>query len=307
VLKRRLVQAVLLVVAATTAVSASAIVEAAEECRAKPGPTAPSGSRWLYRINRTDHRHCWFVSSKAVSAHSQLSRKYRHVAGEPEAVRQDQQGGSDLKARSAPASETDVANAAEPPTAPQVAAPSVEPSSENLVAHSVPTIVYRLPPPSAQTVSGPTAVAARTVEPQPAGASKSNVVLLAGAAALGLLFAAGAFHFTRHVHLRSRTRAVADRHGVRGPVVVRSLVGAKPSPMMVDPTDGLKKSLRELGHHLKPTLQAGNFPSTHRTDGSFPASCRTDGSSGAIPLPPAAAWLTRPKAKPTMKQQLADA
>jgi hypothetical protein len=96
VLKRRLVQAVLLVVAATTAVSASAIVEAAEECRAKPGPRAPSGSRWLYRSNRTDHRHCWFVSSKAVSAHSQLSRKYRHVAGEPEAVRQDQQGGHRL-------------------------------------------------------------------------------------------------------------------------------------------------------------------------------------------------------------------
>jgi hypothetical protein len=308
VLTHRLVQALLLAVPATVALSGSAsFVQAAEECRAKPGQTAPSGSRWLYRINRTDHRHCWFLSSKAVSTHSQLSRRYRHLAGEPDAVRQDQQGGSHLKARSAPASETDVADAAESPTAPQVAAPSVEPSSENLIAHSVQTIPYRLPPPSAQTVSGPTAVAARTVEPQPAGASRSNVVLLAGAAALGLLFAAGAFHFTRHVHLRSRTRAVADRHGVRGPVVVRSLVGAKPSPMMVDPTDGLKKSLRELGHHLKPTLQAGNFPSTHRTDGSFPASCRTDGSSGAIPLPPAAAWLTRPKAKPTMKQQLADA
>ena len=274
-----------------------AIVQAAEECRAKPGPTAPSGSRWLYRINRTDHRHCWFLSSKALSTHSQLSRRYRHLAGEPDAVRQDQQGGSDLKARSAPASETDIADAAAPPTAPQGAAPSVEPSSENLVAHSVPTIVYRLPPPGAQTVSGPTAVAARTVEPQAASASKSNVVLLAGAAALGLLFAAGAFHVTRHVHLRSRTRAIADRCGVRGPVAVRSSVAAKPSPMMAGPTDGLKKSLRELGYHLKPPLQACNFSSSHRTDGS----------SGAISLPPAGVWLTRPKAKPTLVQQLVDA
>ena len=126
-LKHRLVQALLLAVPATVALSGSvSFVQAAEECRAKPGPTAPSGSRWLYRINRTDHRHCWFLSSKAVSTHSQLSRRYRHLAGEPDAVRQDQQGGSDLKARSAPASETDVAEAAEPPTAPQVAAPSVE-------------------------------------------------------------------------------------------------------------------------------------------------------------------------------------
>jgi hypothetical protein len=60
---------------------------------------------------------------------------------------------------------------------PQVAAPSVEQSSENLIPHSVPTIAYRLLPPGAQTVSRPTAVAARTVEPMPAGASKSNVVL----------------------------------------------------------------------------------------------------------------------------------
>jgi hypothetical protein len=73
----------------------------------------------------TDHHHCWFLSSKAVSTQSQSSRRYRHLAGESDAVRQDQQGGSDLKARSAPASETDVAEAAEPPTAPQIAAPSV--------------------------------------------------------------------------------------------------------------------------------------------------------------------------------------
>jgi hypothetical protein len=298
-LTHRLVQALLLAVPATAALSGSvSFVQAAEECRAKPGQMAPSGSRWLYRINRTDHRHCWFLSSKAVSAHSQLSRRHRHLAGEPDALRQDQQqNGSDLKARSAPASETDVAEAAKPPTAPQIAAPSVEPSSETLVAHSVPTIVYRVPSVSAQTVSGPTAVAARTLVPQPAGASRSNVVLLAGAAAFGLLFAAGAFHFTRHVHLRSRTRVIADGHGVRGSVAVRSSAGAKSSPMMADPTDSLKKSLRELGHHLKPTLQAGNFPS----------SLRTDSSKGAISLPPAAAWLTWPKAKPTMEQQLAHA
>ena len=255
----------------------------------------------------TDHRHCWFLSSKAVST-SQLSRRHRHLAGEPDALRQDQQGGSDLKALAAPASETYDAEMAEPPTTSQVTAPSVEPSSENLVAHSVPTIVYRLPPYSAQPVSRPTAVAARTVEVQPAGASKTNVVLLAGAAVLGLLFAAVAFHVTRHVHLRSRTRAIADQQGVRGPVAVRSSVATKPSSMMADLPEGRKTSLRELGHHLKPTLEACNSPSSQH--GSFPTRCRTDDASGAISLPPAAAWLTRPKAKLRVEQaicELADA
>ena len=290
-LTHRLVQGLLLAVTATVTLPGSiSFVQAAEECRSKPGPTAPSGSRWLYRINRTNHRHCWFLSSKAVSTQSQSSRRYRHLAGEPDAVRQDQQGGS-LKAHSAPASETDVAEVAEPPTAPQIAAPSVGLSSENLVAHSVPTVVYKLPPPSVQTVSGPTVVAAHTVEPLPAGASKSNVVLLAGSAVLGLLFAAVAFHVTRHVH----TRAIANQQGVRGPVAVRSSGATKPSPMMGDLPEGRKTSLRELGHHLKPTLEACNSPSSQH--GSFPTWCRTDDASGAISLPPAAAWLTRPKAK----------
>jgi hypothetical protein len=223
-------------------------------------------------------------------------------------VRQDQQGGSDLKARSAPASETDVAEVAESPTAPKVAAPSVGLSSENLVAHSVPIVAYKLPPPSAQTLSGPTAVAARTVEVQPAGASKTNVILLAGAAVLGLLFAAVAFHVTPHIHLRSRTRAIADQQGVRGPVAVRSSVATKPSPMMADLPEGRKTSLRELGHHLKLTLEACNSSSSQH--GSFPTRCRADDASGAISLPPAATWLTRPEAKLRMEQaicELADA
>jgi hypothetical protein len=306
-LAHRLIQALLLAVPAMVALSGSiSFVQAAEECRAKPGPTAPSGGRWLYRINRTDHRHCWFVSSKAVSTHSQPSRRYRHLAGDPDAVRLDQQqSGSDQKARSAPASETDVAQVAEPPTAPQIAAPSVGLSSENLVAHSAPTVVYRLPPPSAQTLSRPTTVAARTAEVRPASASKTNVVLLAGAAVLGLLFATVVFHVTRHVHLRSRTRAIANQQGVRELVAVRLSGATRPSPMMADLPEARKTSPRELGHHLKPTLEACNSPSSQH--GSFPTWCRTDDASGAISLPPAGAWLSRPKAEPTIEQQLADA
>jgi hypothetical protein len=103
---------------------------------------------------------------------------------------------ADLQTASAPKDKTDIGVTAEPPGGPQVAPPSVDQSSKNLFPHSVPTIAYSLPPASAQMVSGPTAVAARTTERTPAAASESNMVLLAGAAA-GLLFAGGVFHFAR--------------------------------------------------------------------------------------------------------------
>ena len=224
-------------------------------------------------------RHCWFLSSKAVSTHSQLSRKYRHIAGEPDAVRQE----SDLKARSAPASETDVADAAEPPTAPQVAAPSVEPSSENLIPHSVPTIAYKVLPTTTQTVVAPTIGAARVAERTPAGASTTNLVFLAGAAGAALLFAGGTFHFRRRTRRRTRTCVGTATRPVRGPASIRSPVASKRPPLTTDPADDLKRSLLERPSRVKIS------------------------SSGAISLPPTAAWLTRPKVKPTMEQQLADA
>ena len=294
-LRRRLMPALLLVLPTAAALSASTgIVQAVEECRLEPGWPAPSGSKWLSRINR-DHHRCWFLSSTSSGHHAQLPRagsvRNRHFA-----ARRQQQRNSDLQTASAPTEKAVGAVATELPAVPQVAAPSVEQSSENLIPHSVPTIAYRLLPPSAQMVSGPTAVAAR-VEPQPAGASKSNMVLLAGAAAVGLLFAGGAFHITRHVHLRSRTRAIADRHGLREPVAVRSAAAAKPLLMMADPAEGPKDKPARTWASSETYLQACNFPSLHRTDGS----------SGAISLPPAADWLTRSKAKPTMEQQLADA
>jgi len=293
-LTHRLVQALLLAVPATVALwSSVSFVQAAEECRAKPGQTAPSGSKWLYRINRTDHRHCWFLSSKAVSTHSQLSRKYRHIAGEPDAVRQE----SDLKARSAPASETDVADAAEPPTAPQVAAPSVEPSSENLIPHSVPTIAYKVLPTTTQTVVAPTIGAARVAERTPAGASTTNLVFLAGAAGAALLFAGGTFHFRRRTRRRTRTCVGTATRPVRGPASIRSPVASKRPPLTTDPADDLKRSLLELKRDLKNASEVRNLrPSRVKIS-----------SSGVISLPPTAAWLTRPKVKPTMEQQLADA
>ena len=76
-LRQRLIQVVLLgVTAAATCSMSVSIVQAAEECRLKPGSTAPSGSRWLYRINRADHRHCWYLTpaGKCVACTKQKPR-----------------------------------------------------------------------------------------------------------------------------------------------------------------------------------------------------------------------------------------
>jgi hypothetical protein len=120
------------------------------------------------------------------------------------------------------------------------------------------------------------------------------VVLLAGAAAAGLLFAGGIFHITRHLSRRTHKQLVPARNGIIGALDIASVASKQPS-IISDPPDDVTRTL--LDRDLKPALRACNFPWSHHTDGS----------SGAISLPPAAAWLTRPKAKPTLEQNLADA
>ena len=280
-MKHQLIRALLLGMpaAATFSVSIS-IVQAAEECRLKPDSTAPSGSRWVYRINRADHRHCWFLSSKAAITHTHPAHRNRHLAGDPEAAQQDQQSDNDQQTASGPSDKTNVAVAAKPPVMPQAATPSVEQSSDDLVPRSVPTIVYRLPPASAPIVTEPTvpALPVRTVTP--AATSRSNVFLLAGAAAAALCFAGVVFHFTRRVHRSARTRLVADSL-----VVIRSAVEAMPLHMTSDPVEDVEQSAGEprrdrqrTREHLRLSDQTRNYT--------------------AIPLPHAAAWLSRPKDKP---------
>jgi hypothetical protein len=276
-MKDRLIQALLLWVpaAATFAVSAS-VVQAAEECRLKPDSTAPSGRRWVYRINRADHRHCWYLSSKAAITRTHLAHRYRHLAGDPEAARQDQQGGDrDLQTTFAPPDKTDVAVAAKPPPMPQAATPSTERSPDDIIPRSVPTVVYRLPTGSAQTVTAPTvpALSVRTVTP--AATSKSNVVLLAGAAAAALCFAGGVFHFTRRIHRSQRLGAVADGHGVRELVDGRSLVDAITSDLV----EGVELGLRNLKRDQQ--RNPGNLPLSDETHDDTP-----------VFLPHAATWLS---------------
>src|SRR5215831_3222857 len=62
-MSRRMVIAILLLLCATVllTIRSSVAGAAADDCLAKPGASAPAGSHWYYRINRADHRHCWYL------------------------------------------------------------------------------------------------------------------------------------------------------------------------------------------------------------------------------------------------------
>jgi hypothetical protein len=234
--RRRLVPALLLVVSAAAALSASnGVVRAVEECRLEPGMPAPPGSKWLSRVNR-DHRRCWFLSSSGADrAKPRRSATVgsRPRAADADAVQQEQRRNSDQQIASVPANKPDVAVTAGPSAVPQVATPSAEQSAKDLAPHSIPTIAYTVPSPGAQAVSESTAIAARTVQPTPASTGNSNLALLAGAAA-GVSVAVGVFQFRRRSLTRSRKRAVADWDDVREPAVVRSSVAANQPPRKPD-------------------------------------------------------------------------
>ena len=198
-LKQQLVPALLLVVPATAALSASTgIAQAVEECRLEPGLEAPPGSKWNYRVNR-DHQRCWFLSSGAVRGHHTESPrvvsvgKHHHTASTA-ALGQDQRSATDLETTSPPG-KTVIAVADESFAVPQATTPSIEQSS-NLIPRSVPTIAYRTLSTTPNAVLAPTVGAARVAERAPASATNTNLALLAGAAA-ALLVAGGTFHFTR--------------------------------------------------------------------------------------------------------------
>src|SRR5262249_42882556 len=53
---------------------------AADECKTKPGSSAPPGSHWYYRVNRTDQRHCWFLGPEGAKVRSQAREEPSRVS-----------------------------------------------------------------------------------------------------------------------------------------------------------------------------------------------------------------------------------
>jgi hypothetical protein len=126
-----------------------------------------------------------------------------------------------------------------------------------------------------------------------AAKSKSNVVVLAGAAAAALCFAGAVFHFTRRVHHGGRLDTVADEHGGVGESVGGGTsVDAITSDLIEDVEYGLRDLLRDQ----------------QRSRETLVVSDETQDDSTVF-LPHAAAWLSGPKTKSRTPEnyQLADA
>jgi hypothetical protein len=254
---RQLVPALLLVVPATTALWAGIeFVQAEEECRARPGSTSPPGSGWYYRVNRVDHRRCWFLVAKNAGTH--LARP-RHFAGDSTgSARQEQQTGAQPQIASSQIELADDTVSAVRSTVPQAAAPALDAATKYLVPRSVPTITFRHLSPDARTPFGATLNAAGAAEQSSArvGNSSLTLVALAEAAATSSLFVGGGLFVTLLLRRRSQKQAILRRYDpqiaapsevsvVRDPPTASSLPSTPPGT-----ADDFSQSLRELRHSL---------------------------------------------------------
>jgi hypothetical protein len=81
-LSNRLMPALLIVLPTTTLLAAQATFSAAAaECKLKPGPSAPRGEHWYWRVDRATNQRCWFLATREA-VHSQAARpaiSYRRV------------------------------------------------------------------------------------------------------------------------------------------------------------------------------------------------------------------------------------
>lgn len=61
---------VVLSVSALLSLNASVAESGANDCLGKPGAAGPQGTRWHYRVSRSDQRRCWFLTYERVKVHS---------------------------------------------------------------------------------------------------------------------------------------------------------------------------------------------------------------------------------------------
>jgi hypothetical protein len=250
--------ALLLVLPAAAVLSASSeFVRAAEECRARPGSTAPAGSGWYYRINRADHRRCWFLMTKNASAH--VPRPRHSAAESKDGAPQEQQAAAQPQIASSPIELADAPLPAAETTASQVAAPALDAATKYLIPRSVPTITFRRPLPDARTPLGPISETARATgqTSAPVGNFTSTPVVLAEVAATGLLFAGGGLFLTHLLRRRPQKRTVSRRHErqmgapLKVPVVRSPPTASKLPNTAPVAADDLTQSLRELRRNLR--------------------------------------------------------
>jgi hypothetical protein len=114
-----------------------------EDCRARPGASAPAGSRWYYRLDRVTQRRCWFLKTGVSHAAIQRQRELFSRSTQSEHAQQAEANEATELKPALPEEKPDLSstrNAAEL-TAPEVSSPDPEP----LVPHKVTSVTYARP------------------------------------------------------------------------------------------------------------------------------------------------------------------
>ena len=166
----------------------------ASDCKAKPNSTAPVGSRWQYHVNRVDHRHCWFLTSKSLVAHTRMSPASRrgHRLNTPDAnaganaprggqVTPEEASTRPAKIESAAASEQSTASEHQPLLVDA-------PTSDDLIPKMVTSVTYSAySAPEASPPVGPLPQVKRVGAQSVPRGGGTDVMFLGGALATALL------------------------------------------------------------------------------------------------------------------------
>jgi hypothetical protein len=103
------------------------------------------GEHWVYRIDRTNHRRCWFLASGGTDARSRFGRtKLATQRNEAEITKDTprlQSAPADPNV--SPATTGPQTAISEQPLAPQITSASLKPASQALAPVTVPTISYK--------------------------------------------------------------------------------------------------------------------------------------------------------------------
>ena len=270
---------------------------AAEKCNTRPSSSAPQGTHWYYRVNRTDNRRCWYLSSAGIKVLSH-ARGTMSDAASPSPAPKPANASETARATPPQTTSAQIASVQMAPAQATAADPAFSetrvhehatamgltarwpdlPESPNLDASELAAVSnsYADPQTTADAeeqmpLTSPVTEAGR------AGQAAFGSVFLAGALALGSLsLVGGVFSLAR----RSRQRYLRDpwrtAAGWSGPqphmradfseLAGSSSVGARHGastlrvPQPTDPAHDLKTSLTELMRDLQRARGANYWP-----------------------------------------------
>ena len=283
---RRVLSAILVVLPAIVGVATYPTIPQAasdaSDCKTKPNSTAPVGSRWQYHVNRVDHRHCWFLTSKSLVAHTRVSPASRqgHRVNAPDANAGPNalQGGQVLpEVASTQPAKIESAAASKQSTASEHQPLLVDaPTSDDLIPKTVTTITYSAhSAPEASPPIGPLPEVKRVGAQSLLRGGGTDLMFLGGALATALLVTGLVFQMIG----RLRQVRLTHSHHDAGAGIAQSVEEAVPvsSPTRSksfghavarsDPTDDLKSKvdqwifdLQKSRAHVSSTSFASHAP-----------------------------------------------